>query len=124
LIALAAAFDLVMFQYNALNAFLNARVDRKLFCYTPEGLTKQYGELLLILRALYGLKEAPLLWYTELQKTLKKLGLKPVPGVSCLFSNDHLLVFFYVDDMVVLVHPSKLGHKKIFEKRLLQIYDL
>jgi hypothetical protein len=56
LIPLAAAFDLMMFQYDAMNAFLNARVNRKLFCYTPEGFTKQYGELLLILRALYGLK--------------------------------------------------------------------
>jgi hypothetical protein len=124
LIALAAAFDLLMFQYDALNAFLNARVNRKLFCYTPEGFTKQYGELLLILRALYGLKEAPLLWYAELQKTLKKLGLKPVPGVPCLFANKDLIVFFYVDDIVVLVHPSKLDYKEEFEKRLLQIYDL
>jgi hypothetical protein len=61
----------MMFQYNAMNAFLNARVNRKLFCYTPEGFTKQYGELLLILRALYSLNEAPLLWYAELQKMLR-----------------------------------------------------
>jgi hypothetical protein len=99
-------------------------VNRKLFCYTPEGFTKQYGELLLILRALYGLKEALLLWYAELQKTLKKLELKPVPGVPCLFANHDLIVFFYVDDIVVLVHPSKLGYKEEFKKRLLQIYDL
>ncbi|KAI1685790.1 Pol protein [Pyrenophora tritici-repentis] len=124
LIALAAAFDLLMFQYDALNAFLNARVNRKLFCYTPEGFAKQYGELLLIRRALYGLKEAPLLWYAELQKTLKKLGLKAVPGVPCLFANNNLIVFFYVDDIVVLVHPSKTSYKEEFEKRLLQIYDL
>ncbi|KAI1681242.1 Pol protein [Pyrenophora tritici-repentis] len=134
LIALAAAFDLLMFQYDALNAFLNARVNRKLFCYTPEGFAKQYGELLLIRRALYGLKEAPLLCqldllvdisgYAELQKTLKKLGLKAVPGVPCLFANNNLIVFFYVDDIVVLVHPSKTSYKEEFEKRLLQIYDL
>jgi hypothetical protein len=55
---------------------------------------------------------------------LRKLGLKPVPGVPYLISNNHLLVFFYIDDIVVLVHPSKLGHKNKFEKRLLQIYDL
>jgi hypothetical protein len=120
LIALAAAFNLMMFQYNALNAFLNARVNRKLFCYTLEGFTKQYGELLLILQALYSLKEAPLLWYTELQKTLKKLGLKPVPGVPCLFSNNHLLVFFYVDDIVVLVLDLRLTIKEhLIDSRLL-----
>jgi hypothetical protein len=67
---MAAKFGLLMFQYDAMNAFLNARVLRKLYCYTPEGFTTQFGSLLLLCRALYGLKEAPLLWYQDLAKTL------------------------------------------------------
>lgn len=124
LIAIAAAFDLEMFQFDALNAFLNAKLSRKLHCYTPEGFTDKYGELLQLLRALYGLKEAPLLWYEELSSTLKKLGLKPVPGVPCLYSNDELIVFFYVDDIVVLVHPNHMNAFKDFERRLLQTYEI
>ena len=61
LIAIATRFGLLMFQYDAMNAFLNARVPRKLYCNTPEGFTNQFGSLLLLCRALYGLKEAPLL---------------------------------------------------------------
>jgi hypothetical protein len=41
-----------------------------------------------------------------------------------LFANSNLIVFFYVNNIVVLVHPLKLGYKEEFEKRLLQIYDL
>ena len=35
LMAIAAAFDLDMYQYDALNAFLNAKKDRKVYCRAP-----------------------------------------------------------------------------------------
>jgi len=124
LIAIAAAFDLLMFQFDALNAFLNARLPRKIYCHTPEGFKTEYGELLELKRALYGLKEAPLLWYKELSSTLKRLGLKPVPGTPCLYTNNQLIVFFYVDDIVVLVHPTKLAFFEHFKHQLLNVYDI
>jgi hypothetical protein len=61
LVALMAAFGLKAFQYNVLNAFLNAEVNRKIYVQTPEGYVNQLGPLLQLWRALYGLKEAPLL---------------------------------------------------------------
>jgi hypothetical protein len=124
LIAMATRFGLLMFQYDAMNAFLNARVPRKLYCNAPEGFTNQFGPLLLLRRALYGLKEAPLLWYQDLAKTLHNLGLKQIPNTPCLFANDDLIVFFYVDDIVVLVHPSKLVKHKEFQDRLFKQYEL
>jgi len=124
LVALAAAFDLQMFQFDAMNAFLNARLPRTIYCRTPEGFTNEFGELIELLRALYGLKEAPLLWYQELSSTLKKLGLKPVPGALCLFTSDRLIVFFYVDDIVVLVHPLNIATYKSFKQQLLGTYDI
>jgi hypothetical protein len=122
--ALVAAFGLLGFQYDALNAFLNAKLIRKLYVRTPERFEDEYGQLLLLCRALYGLKEAPLLWYQELHGTLTKMGLKPVPGVSCLYTNKHLIVFFYVNDIVVLVHPSNLHKKDECEELLLSKYEL
>jgi hypothetical protein len=124
LIALAAAFGLQMFQFDAMNAFLNARLPRKMYCRTPEGFTDKLGELLELQRALYGLKEAPLLWYQELSSTLKKLRLEPVPGVPCLYTNDHLIVFFYVDDIVVLVHPLNRSYYQTFKQQLLTTYEI
>lgn len=76
------------------------------------------------MRALYGLKDAPLLWYRELKGSLARLGLREVKGIPCLFSDDRLIIFFYVDDIVVLVHPSKLSYHAEFERQLMKIYDL
>jgi hypothetical protein len=73
---------------------------------------------------LYGLKDAPLLWYEHLKKTLKKLDLKPVEGVQCLFTSNRLIVFFYVDDIVVLVHASYLSHQLQFEQELKKEYEI
>jgi hypothetical protein len=62
--------------------------------------------VLLLLRALYGLRVLLLLWYEHLCKVIQKLSLRPVPECTCLFTNRQLIVFFYVDDIVVLYHRS------------------
>jgi hypothetical protein len=53
-----------------------------------------------------------------------KLGLRPVKDVPCLFTNERLIVFFYVDDIVVLVHPDYLDNHQQFERRLEAVYEL
>lgn len=68
LIAIANYFDLELKQYDVPTAFLNAKLNRKLFVETPDGLRNSEGEILEVLLALYGLKESPLLWYEELKK--------------------------------------------------------
>jgi hypothetical protein len=70
-----------------------------LLCYN-EG---ELGQLLELKRALYGLRDAPRLWYKHLTATLEKLGLQQAPGVPCLFSNDCLIISFFVDEIVVAV---------------------
>lgn len=84
LMALACAFNLKAMQYDVPNAFLNAFLDRTLFVRTPDGFRDKYGPTLRLLRALYGLKEAPRLWALHFQASLRKLGLHPVHGFPCL----------------------------------------
>jgi hypothetical protein len=59
--------------------------------------TKPYMEelskLLEFKRALYGLKDAYLLWYKHLKEMLIKLGLRPVKDILCFFTNEKLIVF-------------------------------
>jgi hypothetical protein len=103
---------------------LNAILNKPVYVQTPEPYVKQLGKILELKRALYGLKDAPLLWYKHLKETLIKLGLRPVKDVPCLFTNKRLIVFFYVDDIVVLVHPDHLDDHRWFEERLEAVYDL
>ena len=84
LMALACAFNLKAMQYDVPNAFLNALLDRFLYVRTPDGFQKKYGQTLQLLRALYGLKEAPRLWAIHFQESLQKLGLHSVQGFPCL----------------------------------------
>ena len=88
LMAIAAAFGLHAYQYDVLNAFLNAPLEQLVYVRTPELFIAQMGELLELKRALYGLKNAPLLWYRHLKDTLIRLGLRLVQDVPCLFTSD------------------------------------
>ena len=121
--AIAAAFDLEIRQYNAVNTFTNAKLSKLVYCYCPEGFSQE-GHVLELLMALYGLKILPLLWYKELTSTLAKFGLKPVPGTNCLFTNRRLIVFFYVDDITVLFAKKDLQKIEEFKAKLLQQYEI
>ncbi len=50
---------------------------------------------------LYRLPPSHLLWLNKLAKALKNLGLHPIPGTSCLFYCSRIIVFFYLDDIVI-----------------------
>ena len=120
--AIMAAFDLEARQYDAVNAFTNSPLDEVVHCACPEGYATE-GKSLLLLRALYGLRRSPLLWLKEFSKTLQELGLREVPGEPCLFTNEWLIIFFYVDDIVALCHTKHLPHLERFEKSLMARYE-
>ena len=54
--AIVAVFDLETRQYDAVNAFANSPIDEPTYCKVPEGWEGSGTILLLLLRALYGLK--------------------------------------------------------------------
>jgi hypothetical protein len=103
---------------------LNAHLDKPLYVQTPDPYVEELGKLLKLKRALYRLKDAPLLWYMHLKETVIKLGLRLVKDVPCLFTNERLIVFFYVDNIVVLVHPDHLNNHQLFKRELEAVYDL
>jgi len=61
LMALAARFDLDLFQYDVVNAFVHAKLHYRIYMRMPPGYEKP-NTVLLFKKALYGLKESPLLW--------------------------------------------------------------
>ncbi|EOD43298.1 putative reverse transcriptase rna-dependent dna [Neofusicoccum parvum UCRNP2] len=62
LLAIICAFDLEMRQYDVVNAFPHAPLDEEVYCSPPKGMNIASGLVLLLLRALYGLKQSPALW--------------------------------------------------------------
>ncbi len=125
--ALTASFKLNARQYDAVNAFINSQMNEEVFVDFPEGMerpTNVNDPCFLLLRALYGLKQSLLLWLREVTSTLLKLGLYPVPGVDCLFTNDWLILFFYVDDFVLLYRTEDEAKFLEFEAALLSKYEI
>lgn len=100
LMAIAARFDLELIQYDAVNAFINAELDHDVFMKMPPGYGKP-GTILCLKKALYGLRESPKLWQKELQGTLSQLGLEQVPEEPCCMILGGIIVFYYVDDIVI-----------------------
>jgi hypothetical protein len=47
-----------------------------------------------------------------------------VPGVSCLFFNKYLIVFFYVDDLIACCLPQFEYHLTEFKEQLMQKYEM
>ena len=125
LMAIVAAFDLETRQYDALNAFINSELDEPTYCHPPEGWEGSTGDIaLLLLRALYGLKQSPALWYKHLSSTLSDLGLEPVPGIECIFTNEFMILFFFVDDIAVLYHRKDTKHVDEFQAKFFQAYEM
>ena len=123
LMTIAAAFDLKIQQYNAVNTFVNAKLNEEIHCYPPESF-KQQDNLWLLLQTLYGLKQSPLLWYTDFTNALKELRLHPIPSVNYLYVNESLLLFFYVNDIAVLFSKQNQSKFKHFKHNLLRQYEM
>ena len=58
--AIAVRFDLDLIQYDIVNAFVNADLNQEIFMRMPPGY-RTSGKILLLQKALYRLREAPLL---------------------------------------------------------------
>jgi hypothetical protein len=123
LAAITATFDLEAQQFDAVNAFTNSHLDKPIFVSMPQGYGRS-DECLKLLRALYGLRQSPKLWLKEFTKTLLELSFRQVPGSECLFMSDHLLLFFYVDDIVVLYRCSAEAQFRVFHAALLDLYEM
>jgi hypothetical protein len=104
--ALIAAFNMETSQYDAVNAFLNAPMDEDTYVALPQGYGIK-GKAWKLLRALYGLRRSPRLWQKDLSSTLQDFGLRPVNEDQCLFTNNHILLMVYVDDIIIANMPNQ-----------------
>ena len=121
--AITAAFDLEAHQYDAVSASTNSSLDDTVYCEYPESF-QQPGKCLFLLQALYRLRQSPLLWLKEFSSTLNRLGLQITSEAECLFTNDRLVVLFFVDDIVVLYQTKHYNDFTTFATKLAERYEL
>ncbi|KAJ5290653.1 uncharacterized protein N7443_010906 [Penicillium atrosanguineum] len=121
--ALVAAFDLDLRQRDAVTAFLNSKLNKETYTRMPEGFESP-GKCWKLHRALYGLRISPRLWQQEAAGVLQKLGLRQVPEDPCVFVGEGILVFFYVDDILIASHRSARERAQKLERDLEDHWEL
>jgi hypothetical protein len=123
LMAIAARFDLELIQYDVVNAFVNADLNQEVYMRMPPGY-RMAGMILQLQKALYGLREAPLLWQQHFTDTLKRIGFRTIPHEPCCMTSGGILIFFYVDDIVFAFRRDKTAQATDVAMYLKQTYNL
>jgi hypothetical protein len=127
-IALAAQFGMDIMQYDIKNAFTHAvrTEDHTLItCELPPGF-KDPGWVIELNKALYGLRDSPLLWFQELSKSLNEFGLEQCAEEPCLFYSPdrRVYVVFFVDDILILNKPGDKVHSDAIASKLRKRYEM
>jgi hypothetical protein len=123
LMIIATAFDLDIWQYDAMSAFINNSIDEKIYNECLDDFVK-LDYCWKLLKTLYDLKQTSILWYRNLINALEDLRLMSMFEINCLYANDWLILFFYVNDIVILFMKSNANRMRIFEKALMQRFEM
>lgn len=125
MMAMIAQLDLETIQMDAVNAFLNADLPEPIYLYAPDGWKDRpeyQGKFLKCLKALYGFKVSPRLWYNMLRDTLLELRFNEVE--KCIFEGEGVLVFFFVDDIVIAFPKERDKEASRLKTRLTERFEM
>jgi hypothetical protein len=109
-LAIVNAHGMVCEQADADNAYVQAKLHTSIFANQPPGYDDGSGSHLCLLKALYGLRQSGLEWFTHETEKLKTLGFQPCPVDPCLFTrqfNDGIqIICVYMDDILIATHTQ------------------
>ena len=127
LLAIAAQKSWKVYQLDVKSAFLNGFLQEEIYVEQPKGFVRKGEEdkVYLLKKPLYGLKQAPRSWYSRIDDHLLSLGFVKSLSESTLYikhyEGDILVIFLYVDDLLVtgnnaaLIDEFKLEMMKVLE---------
>ncbi|GJR82633.1 putative ribonuclease H-like domain-containing protein [Tanacetum coccineum] len=105
-LAYASYMGFIVYQMDVKSAFLYGKIDEEVYVSQPPGFQdpKSPQKVYKVVKALYGLHQAPRAWYATLSTFLLKNGYRRGTIDKTLFlkknKNDIILVQVYVDDII------------------------
>ncbi len=123
LMIISTVFDLEIWQYDAINAFINNEIDEELYSECSNEFFR-FDYCWKLNKVLYELKQASILWYRNLITILKDLKLQSISRINYLFVNDWLILFFYVNDIVIICIKENANRMRFFEKSLMKKFEM
>lgn len=119
LLSLSAQRGYEMRHLDVVTACLNSLIDKDdIWMMLPAGIGNMdlalKGTSLRLRKALYGFKQVPRLWYSEINAVLLSLGFTPSPFDPNLYQKEDLFLLLYIDDMLIAngKSTSKERHSK------------
>ena len=107
ILALAAGYSWPIHQMDVITAFLNGDLTDEVYMEIPEGFPEAGNptKVCRLKRALYGLRQAPQVWYDKINTWLQQQNLRQSDLDPNLFysveNGQYTIVLIYVDDMLI-----------------------
>lgn len=130
LLAFVAAEDYELHQLDVETAFLNAYVEEDIYLRVPDGVDAPPGSVLKLVKALYGIKQAPRAWYEDICHTLVSvMGYHASSLDACLFlkrsrTGRWILFPLFVDDGFPCCHRDDLDEMVADKAALMAVYKI
>lgn len=103
---IASILGFEVYQFDARTAYLHAELDKKNYVKAPPGKETQKGNIWLLNKSLYGLKQSGKRWYECLAKILRSMGFSATSADNCFFTRREGVsieyVLIYVDDILYI----------------------
>jgi len=108
ILAMTAATGWELLQMDVNTAFLNGNLDEEVCMEQPDVYVDPTypDKVSRLLQALYGLRQAPKMWYAKLDDFLKSQGFDNINPDACLYlqmdDGEIIIVLVYVDDLLLV----------------------
>ena len=117
ILALAPTCKLIIHQLDIKGAYLNGTLREKIYMKQPEGYNDGTSCICLLIKTLYGLKQAGREWNLELNRKLRKWGYICLRSDSCMYmwhdDDDFIIIAVWIDDMLIFATTDQLKSKAI-----------
>ena len=109
-LALAALEDLDLRSVDISHAYINGTLEEEIYMQQPDGFQfGKPGDVLRLVKSLYGLKQAGRVWYLELSNALKQEGFTRLQSDASLFlwrKGDVRIIMSVFTDDIIIASPS------------------
>ena len=115
ILALSVAEDLVIRQMDVKGAYLNGTLNETVYMRQLEGYEDDSGRTCLLVKTLYGLKQAGRQWNKELDRKLQKHNFKRLRSDPCAYTHGKRgaleIITVWVDNLLLFASTQQLCEK-------------